>query len=293
MRYIFWFICCCAITYAPAAIAASSLPVSGAVFDYEVQAGDYLLKLGARFAVPARTLASDNGLDYDARLLPGQHLTIDNRHIAASIMLDGILINVPQRMLFYFEAGAMRFAYPLGLGRPDWPTPTGAFSVSNKALNKTWRVPKSIQEEMRREAQVVKTEVPPGADNPLGKHWLGLSIAGIGIHGTIAPSSIYQFRSHGCIRLHGDDIAKLFNEVALGTRGHIVYAPLLLTEADGRILLEVHADIYQQGDIPVNALAQLADDAELSPRINWALAYAVLQQRAGIARDITLMPDSR
>jgi L,D-transpeptidase ErfK/SrfK len=238
-------------------------------------------------------LADDNGLDYNAKLMPGQRLKIDNRHIAASIMLDGILINLPQRMLYYFEAGALRAAYPVGLGRPEWPTPTGTFSVSSKALNKTWRVPKSIQEEMRREAKVVQTEVPPGADNPLGKHWLGMTIAGIGIHGTIAPSSIYQFRSHGCIRLHGDDIAALFTEIALGTSGHIVYAPLLLTEADGRILLEVHADIYQQGDVSLAALAQLADDAELSPRINWPLAHAVLQQRAGIARDITLMPDSR
>ena len=52
--------------------------------------------------------------------------------------------------------------------------------------------------------------MPPGPDNPLGKHWLGLSIHGYGIHGTIAPSSIYQFRTHGCIRLHPDDIAELF-----------------------------------------------------------------------------------
>lgn len=290
MRYRWWFICCCTMAYAPALNAALSLPISGAIFDYQVQAGDYLLKIGARFAVPARTLAHDNHLDYDAKLMPGQHLVIDNRHIAATMMLDGILINLPQRMLYYFQAGAMRAAYPVGLGRPDWPTPTGAFTISDKVVNKTWRVPQSIQEEMRREVQVVKTEVPPGAGNPLGKHWLGLSIAGIGIHGTIAPSSIYQFRSHGCIRLHAADIAALFADIALGTRGHIVYAPLLLTEANGRIWLEVHEDIYQRGDVSMAALAQSVEGAALSRRINWARAHAVLQQRAGIARDITLMP---
>ena len=55
---------------------------------------------------------------------------------------------------------------------------------------------------MRREDKVVLTQVPPGPENPLGKHWVGLSIPGIGIHGTLAPASIYHFQSHGCIRLH-------------------------------------------------------------------------------------------
>ena len=72
--------------------------------------------------------------------------------------------------------------------------------------HKEWIVPESIQEEMRREGKDVLTRVPPGPDNPLGRHWIGLSIGGIGIHGTIAPSSVYHFRSHGCIRLHPDDV---------------------------------------------------------------------------------------
>src|SRR5207244_4257585 len=55
----------------------------------------------------------------------------------------------------------------------------------------------------------VLTHVPPSPANPLGKYWLGLSIPGVGIHGTNAPSSIYNLQTHGCIRLHPDDIEKL------------------------------------------------------------------------------------
>jgi L,D-transpeptidase ErfK/SrfK len=74
----------------------------------------------------------------------------------------------------------------------------------------------------------VKTRVPPGPDNPLGQYRLGLNLAGYGIHGTLAPTSIDRFRSHGCIRLHPDDIADLFGRVPIGTPGHITYTPLIL-----------------------------------------------------------------
>jgi len=174
------------------------------------------------------------------------------------------------------------------LGKPTWPTPEGEFSVIDKAVNKTWRVPKSIQEEMRRENQVVRTAVPPGEDNPLGKHWLGLSLSAIGIHGTIAPASVYHFQSHGCIRLHPDDIEALFAQIEHGATGSIIYVPLLLAESEGRIFIEVHRDIYNKGDVSLGALERLAHDAMLSDRIDWSRAADVLERVEGVARDVTL-----
>jgi len=53
-------------------------------------------------------------------------------------------------------------AYPVGLGMPTWPTPQGMFKVLNKSDNKTWIVPLSIQEEMRKKGQEVQKSVPPG-----------------------------------------------------------------------------------------------------------------------------------
>jgi hypothetical protein len=76
-------------------------------------------------------------------------------------------------------------------------------------------VPKSIQEEMRRRGQRVRTQVPPGPDNSLGQYWIGLNLAGYGIHGTIAPASLHRFRSPGCVHPYPDDIADLFVPVAI------------------------------------------------------------------------------
>ncbi|HZD42358.1 MAG TPA: L,D-transpeptidase family protein, partial [Terriglobales bacterium] len=191
----------------------------GQEFVHTVRKGQSLVGLGARFGVEANVLAASNGLRANAFIKEGQALRIDNRHIVPNSLADGILINIPQRMLFHMQQGQVIHSYAVGLGRPDWPTPTSKFTVVTKEENPVWDVPKSIQEEMRREGKIVQQRVPPCPENPLGKHWMGLSIPGYGIHGTIAPTSIYQFRTHGCIRLHPDDITELFAAISTGTPG--------------------------------------------------------------------------
>jgi L,D-transpeptidase ErfK/SrfK len=253
-----------------------------------VRPGDSLTRLGSRFGVSSLLLASANALPRNARLKPGQRLQVDNRHIVpGGALVDGVVLNVPQRMLFVLQGGAVDVAYPVGLGRPDWPTPTGAFKVVSKAQDKAWIVPKSIQEEMEREGKTALSCVPPGPDNPLGKYWLGLSLDGIGIHGTIAPTSVYHFASHGCVRLHSDDIAVLYDKVELGTRGKIVYEPVLLAAlADGRILVEVHPDVYSRGDEPMTVVRDLAFAHGLKDKIDWQRVDRAIQERAGLAREV-------
>lgn len=261
----------------------------GEQFDYAVQPGDSLTRIGARFGIEQPVLARMNGIKYSARLHPGQVLQIDNRHIVPEQMAEGILISLPQRMLYYFQAGKLVAHYPVGLGRPSWPTPAGHFRTVDLQENKTWYVPKSIQEEMRREGKIVKTQVPPGPDNPLGKYWIGLSLPGIGIHGTIAPASIYYFQSHGCIRLHPDDIAALFQQVAKSQPGRIIYAPVLLARLeDGRIFLEVNRDIYKKGVDPVTSAENSARIQGLDAIINWDKVKDVIRAKEGLAREVGL-----
>jgi L,D-transpeptidase ErfK/SrfK len=250
--------------------------------------GDFLIKIGARYGVDHDVIARDNGLSANAVLRPGQVLNIDNRHIVPDGLADGLLLNLPQRMLFHFADGALEAAYPIGVGRPSWRTPTGHFEIAAKEIDKPWIVPLSIQKEMRDEGKPVVAVVQPGPDNPLGKHWLGLSIPAIGIHGTIAPASIYAFRSHGCIRLHPDDIAALYPEVERGTPGEIIYVPLLMAEHGGRVFLEVHPDVYKKGKVTLEAAQRLAIDRDLFERIDWMLAETVIARHEGIARDVSI-----
>jgi L,D-transpeptidase ErfK/SrfK len=262
----------------------------GGEFTYVVRTGESLTAIGARFGIASDYLAAANHLAPHARLKVAQTLYIDNRHIVPRAVEDGIVINIPQRMLYLLKKSRALRAYPVALGKQDWPTPSGRFRIAVKEENPVWDVPKSIQEEMHREGKVVKTCVPPGPDNPLGKHWLGLNISGYGIHGTIAPSSIYQFQTHGCIRLHPDDVAELFAAAERGTPVLLLYRRLLLARMGDRIFLEVHRDAYGKQPSVNKELWEWAEHEKLAARVDWKLADDIIHRQQGIVREITKKP---
>lgn len=263
----------------------------GEIFPYVVRKGDSLTSIGARFGIGVSALAASNGLSVNGILREGSRLWIDNRHIIPDVVYDGVLINIPQRMLFLFRPDQPARAYPVSLGRPDWPTPTGAFTIVVKEENPVWDVPGSIQEEMRREGKVVQERVPPCPENPLGKHWLGLSIPGYGIHGTIAPASIYQFQTHGCIRLNSDDIGAIFPAVREGMSGRIVYRRLLMATIGERIFLEVHRDIYRKQPDAWAMLIAIVAAHNLAPRLDWEIARGIITRQDGLVHEITRAGD--
>jgi L,D-transpeptidase ErfK/SrfK len=286
-RLIIWLLAGLALPALAGELPPLSRSVTGGDTEYAIQRGDSLTAIGARFGVTPKHLAQQNAIPFDAIIHPDQRLRIHNPHIVPATLDDGILINLPQRMLFHFSQGKLRAAYPVGLGKPSWPTPQGEFRIVSRVKNKPWLVPKSIQEEMRREGKIVLQEVPPGPDNPLGEHWLGLNLWGYGIHSTIAPASIYQFRSHGCIRLHPDDIAELFEQVRVGIAGRLIYQPVLLAVVeDGRILLEVHRDIYKNGIDPAQTVRDMAEANGLSHAVDWTAVDAVIAAEDGLAREV-------
>ena len=121
-----------AASAAPEVPASSAAPgMTGQRFSYTVKAGDSLTLLSARLGVDLAGLADLNGLAPSARLNVGQTLVIDNRHLIPDRPDLAIVINIPQRMLFHRTgAGAIR-GYPVGLGRPTWPTFIGRFRVAS------------------------------------------------------------------------------------------------------------------------------------------------------------------
>jgi L,D-transpeptidase ErfK/SrfK len=268
---------------APATDAAGlSRLLVGREFTYTIRPGDSFASVGARFGVDPPVLAKQNGLSMRAAIPVGRVLRIDNRHVVPAVLEDGILINVPQRLLFYFESGNLVSWYPVGMGRADWQTPRGHFFIATKEEDPTWDVPLSIQEEMRREGKRVETRVPPGPRNPLGAYWMGLTPSDCGIHGTTAPTSVYRFQTHGCIRLHPDDVADLFRRVSIGTPVEVVYRPVLAARLeDGSSWLESHPDVYRTDKQPLKIL-----DALEVATAGRAFAREAIRKREGIAARI-------
>jgi lipoprotein-anchoring transpeptidase ErfK/SrfK len=102
--------------------------------------------------------------------------------------------------------------YGVAVGMPAYPTPTGLFSIANKAVNPAWTAPNSPW------AGAYANETVEGgsAENPLKARWMGI-VNGVGIHGTGAPGSIGSRASHGCIRMTVPDVIDLYPRVPVGT----------------------------------------------------------------------------
>src|SRR5215204_6462313 len=95
------------------------------------------------------------------------------------------------------------------------PTPHGRFRIVSSYRHPWWYPPDSNW------AQDLDP-IPPGRKNPLGTRWVGLSVPGVGIHGTPNPPSVGYSVSHGCIRMKRRDAESLFRLVRVGTRVWIV-----------------------------------------------------------------------
>jgi lipoprotein-anchoring transpeptidase ErfK/SrfK len=105
--------------------------------------------------------------------------------------------------------------FAVATGQTIYPTPLGRFQIVVKWKNPWWYPPASPW------AKGLKP-TPPGPGNPLGTRWMGLSVPGVGIHGTPEDGSIGYSLSHGCIRMHIPQAEWLFNHVDVGTPVYIV-----------------------------------------------------------------------
>ena len=191
------------------------------------------------------------------------------------------LINVAElRGYRFFPAEGKIYTFPIGVGVLDFKTPIGRrFRIQSKSDNPSWRIPKSLQ------AKYGRTHMPPGEDNPIGSHWLGLGTWGL--HGTHAPMGVGRLVSHGCMRHYPEDIKQLFDLTPVGASVEIIYEPVKFGYLNGHIFMEVHEDIYfKVPDMFLYALKKL-EAKELGPRINWTRFIRAVEERSGAPVDIT------
>jgi lipoprotein-anchoring transpeptidase ErfK/SrfK len=111
-----------------------------------------------------------------------------------------------------FKGLKLSKTYGVAVGMPAYPTPTGRYTIANKAVNPAWTAPNSPWAG----AYANETVAGGSAENPLKARWMGI-VNGVGIHGTGAPGSIGSRASHGCIRMTVPDVVDLYPRVPVGT----------------------------------------------------------------------------
>ena len=228
------------------------------------------------FAKPENTLsdlAREYGLGYDELIaanpevdpwLPGEDtlILLPTQFVLPDVPREGIVLNIASKRLFYFPQltdGQQQIVmtYPIGIGRIGWETPLGSSNVVSKARDPHWYVPASVRRENRELGYPDPAVVPPGPDNPLGKHVLKLGIPGYLIHGTNQPYGVGMRVSHGCVRLYPENIELLYELVGIGEPVMIINEPFLAGSVDGEIYFEGHTPLEDDAVSPEEHLADV------------------------------------
>lgn len=128
-----------------------------------------------------------------------------------------IRIDKTDKMLYVLGAQDKVLAgFPVSFGSADVALPVGRLKITNEIKNPEFTYnPELLKTGKPTE---VKTQLPPGPNNPVGVMWLGLSKPHWGIHGTSEPSRMARIETNGCVRLTNWDVLRLASMVKPGVR---------------------------------------------------------------------------
>ena len=173
---------------------------------YAVKKGDTLVTIARNFHTTPELIIRLSDLKSHSMNI-GQTLKI----------LDGsglnVLIDLTKCKLFLKSGDSIIKRYYVCVGKKETPTPSGSYNVIEKMVNPTWFS----------DSQTGGLGEVPGGDprNELGTRWIGFKPS-FGVHGTIFSDSIGKAESHGCVRMHKEDVEELYDLVTTGTPIKIV-----------------------------------------------------------------------
>lgn len=213
----------------------------GSVGSHVAQEGEDLLDIAHQHRLAIDHLTFANKWPQTAtRIYPETEVKLPNiRLLPTAPPRDGIVVNLPERMLFFFQDGSLRETMPVSIGAPGpHQTPSGRFRVIEKLKDPVWYPPSWAEQ---------KGPVPPGPDNPLGDRWIGLSAPRYGIHSTYNPVNVGHNVTHGCLRAYPDFLREFYPKVRVGMPVYLEYETVKLGKAeDGRLFLLVYPDAYKK-----------------------------------------------
>ncbi|MGK7294500.1 MAG: L,D-transpeptidase family protein [Candidatus Wenzhouxiangella sp. M2_3B_020] len=226
---------------------------------------------------------------------PGTEVTIPQLHVLPAGPREGVVINLSERRLYYFAEewpdrdGPVVSTHPVGVGLLERSTPVLRTHVTARVDDPAWYPTPEVRAWYRREKnEILPPVVPPGPENPLGRHALILDADGLMIHGTHRPAGVGMRVSQGCIRLYPESIANLIRQIPVGTEVRIVHEPARLGWRSERLYLEVDppGDESHDRHAPAvwTAIEQRLQDARsgTEARVDLAEARAAFERADGI-----------
>lgn len=111
--------------------------------------------------------------------------------------------SLTQHTLYVRIGDSVAATYPVAIGKPDHPTPTGTFSINKIVWNPGWVPPRSPW------ARGKKATPPGHPDNPMKLVKIFFREPTYYIHGTSEYESLGSAASHGCLRMLPDEAAEV------------------------------------------------------------------------------------
>ncbi len=123
-----------------------------------------------------------------------------------------IVVNTAERRLYLVLANGQALRYGIGVGRDGFRW-SGVHRITAKKEWPDWTPPKQM---LARRPDLPR-HMKGGIENPLGARAMYLGSTLYRIHGSNEPETIGQAVSSGCFRMTNEDVADLYDRVAVGT----------------------------------------------------------------------------
>ena len=163
--------------------------------------------------------------------------------------------------------------YPVSVGREEFATPVGITRTTVKVKDPAWAPPASMRREAAARGEPAPAIVPPGPDNPLGRHAILLAMPSYLIHGTNRPDGVGMRVSRGCIRMYPEDIESLYERLPSGTKVNLMDAPFKAGwAADGTLFVQSHPQLEENvGNFEplLNAIERVSELAEDQAEVDY------------------------
>jgi lipoprotein-anchoring transpeptidase ErfK/SrfK len=111
--------------------------------------------------------------------------------------------DLSQRTLTVIGANGVIKTFNVAVGTPSYPTPTGNYTIRKIVWNPSWIPPDS------KWAKGKSAKGPGEPGNPMKVAKIFFKEPDFYIHGTGQINSLGSAESHGCLRMHPDEVAEL------------------------------------------------------------------------------------
>ena len=176
---------------------------------YQVKQGEYPAGVAKGFAITAELFMKINNIRNAKSMMAGKNYKLIKGPF-------NVVIHKKTFELDVFLGDHFIKKYPIGLGR-DNSSPVGEFLAGPRLKKPPW-----TGEDPKTGRRILVHHGDP--NYPLGDYWITLSElpehggkkTTYGIHGTNEPRSIGTLASRGCVRMHNEDVAELFDLLVSG-----------------------------------------------------------------------------